>query len=75
MKIISRSKGEYDEDTKICQIWGNEFRTFSQKYEERVRIFFFLIRHHFKAELYRYISVAIFGEHLSELYWIALMFF
>ena len=36
----------------------------SQKYEERV-----------KAELHRYIYIAIFGKHLSELYWIVLMCF
>ena len=35
----------------------------SQKYEERVN-----------AELHRYIYIAIFGKHLSELYWIVLMF-
>ena len=45
----------------------------SQKYEERVRKFPFLPRHHFKAELYRYIYIVIFGKHLPELYWIVLM--
>ena len=47
----------------------------SQKYEERVQKSSFLARHHFKAELYRYIYIVIFGKHLSELYWIALMCF
>ena len=58
-----------------CQFWGREFMLLSHKYEERARKFFFLARHHFKAELYRYIYIAIFGKHLSELYWIALMHF
>ena len=40
----------------------------SQTFEERVRKCSFLARHHFKAELYRYIYIAIFGKHLSELY-------
>ena len=39
----------------------------SQKYEERARKFSFLARHHFKAELYRYIYIATFGKHLPEL--------
>ena len=30
-------------------------------------------KNHFKAELFRYIYVVIFGKHLSELYWIVLM--
>ena len=47
----------------------------SQKYEERVHKFSFLVRHDFKAELYRYIYIVIFGKHLSELYWIVLMCF
>ena len=47
----------------------------SQKYEERLRKFSFLARHHFKAELYRYIYTVIFGKHLSEFYWIVLMRF
>ena len=47
----------------------------SQKYEERVRKFSFVARHHFKAELYRYIYTVIFGKRLSELYWIVLMCF
>ena len=47
----------------------------SQKYEERVRKFFFLARNHFKAELYRYIYIVIFCRHLSEIYWIVLMYF
>ena len=47
----------------------------SRKDEERVRNFSFLARHHFKVELYRYIDVVIFGKHLSELYWIVLMYF
>ena len=47
----------------------------SQKYEERVRKFFFLARHHFKADLDGYMCIVIFGKHLSELYWIVLMYF
>ena len=47
----------------------------SQKYEERVRKFSFFVRHHFKAELYRYIFIVIFGKYLSDLYWIVLMHF
>ena len=47
----------------------------SQKYEERVPKFVFLLRHYFKAELYRCIYIVIFGKHLSELYWIVLMCF
>ena len=34
----------------------------------------FLARH-FKTELYRYMYIVIFGKHLSELYWIALLYF
>ena len=44
----------------------------SQKYEERVRKFSFLARHNFKAELYRYIYIVVFGKHLFVLYWIVL---
>ena len=47
----------------------------SQKYEERVRKFSCLARHHFKAELYRCIYIVVFGKHLSELYFIVLMCF
>ena len=36
----------------------------SQKYKERVREFSFLARHNFKAGLYCYIYVVIFGIHL-----------
>ena len=53
--------------------WCREFMSPSQKYEERVSKFSFLAGHHFKAELYRYIYIVIFGKHLSELYWIILM--
>ena len=60
---------------KICQFWGREFMSSSQKYGERVPKFSFLERHHFKAELDRYIYIPIFGKHLSELYWIVLMCF
>ena len=59
---------------KICQFWGREFMPLSQKYEKRVRKFSFLARHHFKAELYCYTYIVIFGKQLSELYWIVLMF-
>ena len=47
----------------------------SQRYEERVQKFSFFARHHFKAELYHYIYIVIFGKYLSELYWIVLMCF
>ena len=40
---------------KICQFCGRGFMSLSQKYEETVRKFSFLTRHHFKAELYRYL--------------------
>ena len=60
---------------KICQFWGREFMSLSQKYEERVRKFSVLVRYHFKAELYSYVYIVIFGKHLSELYWIVLMCF
>ena len=43
--------------------------------EGRVRKNSFLAQHVFKAELYRYIYIVIFGKHLSELYWIILMCF
>ena len=60
---------------KLCQFWGREFMSLSQKYEERVRKLSFLARHHFKAEWYGYIYIVIFGKHLSELYLIVLMCF
>ena len=37
------------------------------------RKFSFLAPQYFKAELYCYVYIVIFGEHLSELYWIVLM--
>ena len=40
---------------ELCQFWGSEFMSLSQKYEKRVRKFSFLARHHFKAELHRYL--------------------
>ena len=46
----------------------------SQKYEERVWKFFILARHLFKAKLYRYIYIVIFGKHLTGLYWIVIVF-
>ena len=46
----------------------------SQKFVERVRKFSFLARHHFKVELFRYIYIVAFGKHVSELYWMVLMF-
>ena len=76
LKIMSRSKGERnDKNMKLCQFWDREFMSLGQKYEERVRKFSFLARHHFKAELYGYIYIVIFGKHLSELYLIVLMCF
>ena len=62
-----------DRNVKICQLWGREFMSLSQKYEERVQKFSILARHHFKTD--RYIFVVIFSKHLSNLYWIALMCF
>ena len=47
---------------KICQFWGREFMSLNQKHEERVGKFSFLARHRFKAELYRYIYIVIFGS-------------
>ena len=72
---MSGSKGEGLERYENLPIWGRKFISLSKKYEERVRKFSFLARHHFKAELYRYICLVIFGKHLSELYWIVLMCF
>ena len=60
---------------KICQFWGREFMSLSQKYEERVGKFFFFARHQFNAELCRYIYIVAFGKRLSELYWIVLTCF
>ena len=40
----------------LSVLWqGIHVISMSQKYEERVRKFSFLVRHHFKAELNRYI--------------------
>ena len=36
----------------------------NQKYEKSTKFSFF-VRHHFKAELYRYIYIVIFGKHLD----------
>ena len=46
-------------NVKICQFWGWEFMSLSQKYEERVHKSSFIARHHFKAELSRYISLSL----------------
>ena len=59
----------------MFQFWGRGFISLSQKYDEKVRKFSFLARHHFKVELYRYIYTVVFGKHLSELHWIVLMWF
>ena len=59
----------------MFQFWGRGFISLSQKYEEKVRKFSFLARHHFKVELYRYIYTVVSGKHLSELHWIVLMWF
>ena len=40
----------------------------SQKYEEKVGKTSFLTRHHFKAELYCYIYILIFGQKYTGLY-------
>ena len=47
----------------------------SQKFKEGVPKFSFLAHYFLKAELYRYIYIAIFGKHISELYWVVLMHF
>ena len=47
---------------KTYQFWGRKFMPLSQKYEERVRKFFFLAPYHFKAELYRYSFTVIFDK-------------
>ena len=60
---------------KLFQIWGREFMSLSQEYKVRVRKFSFLAWHHFKAELYRYIFIVIFGKHLSQLQLIVLKCF
>ena len=64
-------------DTSQCFITKPSSATWIHitEYEERVRKFSFLARHHFKSELYRFIYIVIFGKHLSELYWIVLMCF
>ena len=54
-----------DKNIKICQFRGREFMSLSQKYEERLRKFFFLARHCSKADLCRHIHIGIFGKHLS----------
>ena len=46
----------------------------SPKCEKRVWKFSFLAQYHLKAELYCYIYNVVFGKHLSELYWIVLMY-
>ena len=46
----------------ICQFWETKFMSLIQKYEERVPTFSFLTRHHFKAELYRFIYLVIFSK-------------
>ena len=60
---------------KTYQFWGRKFMPLSQKYEERVRKFFFLAPYHFKAELYRYTFTVIFDKHLLDLRWIVVMCF
>ena len=42
--------------------------------EKEYRHFLFLVQHHAKVELYCFIYIIIFGKHLSELYWIVLIF-
>ena len=44
--------------------------SFSQRCEERAGTFSSLVQHHFKAELYRYVYIVIFGKNLSKCYWI-----
>ena len=66
MSNVQRERG--DKNTKNCKFWGKEIMSLSQKYEERVRKFFFLAGNHLKAGLFRYIYPVIFSKHLSELY-------
>ena len=56
---------------KTCQFWGRELISSSQKYEKTVWKFSFLA-YHFKAELYCYIYIVVFGKHLLELHWTVL---
>ena len=61
---------------KICQFWGAENSCHwvrSMKIEYRK--FPFSRMTYFKTELYRYVYIIIFGKHLSELFWIVLMYF
>ena len=67
MKILSRSKRDDEKNMTICQFWGREFMSLSQKYEERVQKFSFL---HDSILKQNYIL----GKCLSELYWILLCF-
>ena len=60
---------------KICQFLGEEIMSLSQKCKEKAWKFSFLARHHFEAQLHRYVYIIIFGKHLSELHWILLMCF
>ena len=57
---------------KIFQFWDKGLTSLSQKYTEKVRKCSFLARRHFKAELYHYIYIVIFGQHFSGLlsFWI-----
>ena len=55
-------------DFQICiSVPLKEFMSLSQKHEEKARKFFFFARHRFKAELYCYIYIVIFGKQLSKI--------
>ena len=62
--MCSQIRERNDTNMKICQFWGKEFISLSQKYKEQERKFSFLAGH-----------IVIFGKHLSEFYWILLMCF
>ena len=65
--MCSQIRKRNGKNLRIYQFWGREFILLSQKYEEKVRKAFFLVRHHFKAELHRDIYIVMFGKHLSEI--------
>ena len=65
---MSRSNGERRQKYENLSFWGREFMSMSQKFKEGVQKFSFLAHYFLKAELYRYIYIAIFGKHISELY-------
>ena len=63
----------HDNNVKICQFWGKEFMSLSQKYEERVQSKSHFSHDNILKQLHRCLNI--FDKHLSELYWIILMCF